>query len=485
MTIKKIPLLIFLSAIPFPTACNIKFEDLGITIDGIAYMLLAYDTRRYFSENIFDGEYNLWPFPKQIDTDARSNLVKAELNAITGQPTNRDINAGLVPMGKDVNAKGQGCLSYYSRTTFTTKQFDFRNGKLSNQFTIEFFGSTDFFPPVNFNLKTAMFQLDWEKIGYQIGIHAHPLNRYESYPRVHNRSFGQPFHYGGGNPQMRMLFHPSKEWYLEFAITAVRAVNDLINNTGPYNTNAGSFSHLPARFAALPGLSFITGHIFGEKYTVGLATNYMRVVPRLQTSPTNGQDGIKTREQVGSVIAMLFSHLDFDTLDVRSHLSYGEHDQTLAGFSGYVAQSIDPITDKRTWTPLRAVKCYIDFDAKPDKKLRPGLYLAFLKSLGSRKRLDPSMTRNGAPFLERLNTVYTFPGAEFIDTFLRVSPRLRWNIDNVVSLAFELEWNRARFAQGNNDDERAANLETNMRVKKDKKETVNHVRTQFGVWRSF
>jgi hypothetical protein len=87
--------------------------------------------------------------------------------------------------------------------------------------------------------------------------------------------------------------------------------------------------------------------------------------------------------------------------------------------------------------------------------------------------------------LERLNTVYAIGGSEYIDSLLRISPRLRWNIGQVISIALELEWNRARFAQGNNDAERTANLEATMRIKKDKKETVNHVRTQFGVWRFF
>ena len=105
---------------------------------------------------------------------------------------------------------------------------------------------------------------------------------------------------------------------------------------------------------------------------------------------------------------------------------------------GYVVKCLNPDTNEQTYTNIRTMSYWIDFNL--DKKISPGLFGGYTRSLGAAGPVIPSYTNPLTGITESL--VYARGGK--IKYMARLVPRIRFNIKPFV-FGSEIEWTRTGF----------------------------------------
>ncbi len=328
--------------------------------------------------------------------------------------------------GQDTEAHG----AYNIMPIETMIRFDFMGPELncmktSGAIEASFWGQTvlsfgNETPNLSINMLTmdhAYLQLEWPDFALLAGQTTHPIAH--DVPDTVCYNVGMPIVPFAFSPQVRFTYHASKA---DLIFAATSELNWQSN--GPYN-----FITQYIRNGILPNLHAQARIQANELVSLGLGLDVKRIVPRLMTD-----NNVKANEHLYSGAA--FAHLKFEWeryyLLLKGVWAQNGVDYDLTG--GYAVSSINPVTDHRTYTNFNTISFYID--TKRDGILEPGLFCGVLKNLGTTKNIIPSITVDGVT----TSLVYDF--AANVDTVLRVSPRLRYNIDPVV-IGTEIEYTRA------------------------------------------
>jgi hypothetical protein len=97
-----------------------------------------------------------------------------------------------------------------------------------------------------------------------------------------------------------------------------------------------------------------------------------------------------------------------------------------------------PINPQNCWTPMKIASVLADFTFC--SKVEPGLFISYIKNLGSKDRLflNPGYIGGDSFIIFRIR-----PDLDYVFT---ISPRLKWNVDPVM-IGAEIEFTRAAYGQ--------------------------------------
>ena len=273
-------------------------------------------------------------------------------------------------------------------------------------------------------MRHAFITYSTDKLTILTGQNWHPIYVEECYADTIAFNGGSPIDPFSRNPQIRFRYRFGP---IDF-IAAAMSQTDFISD-GPIG-----FSATYIRNAIVPNLhGQIQGNI-GE-HVLGAGVDYKRLVPRLRTNK-----GFKARESINSVGAIAFAALNWPSFIFRAKVTYMENGPDISMLGGYAASTIDEATDRRTYTNLRNVSVWADMAYTKHKKIEPGLFIGYLKNIGSSSTVIPDATDNQGNITDR--RIFGF-GTD-IDNVFRIQPRIRWRIKNII-VGAEYEYTRTSF----------------------------------------
>jgi hypothetical protein len=397
---KKSLLLFFLAYAPLMIFSQDE-PAFGIKFTGYVKTDIIWDSRQ--TVDIREGHFLLYPKPELLDPD-----------------------------GNDINAKASfNFLNIQTRFRADIKGPDALGAKTSGAIEGEFFGMAD--SDINgFRLRHAYVKLNWKTTELMVGQFWHPMFITSCYPDVVSFNTGAPFLVFSRNPQIRLT-----QDIKGFRIIATALSQIDFKSTGP---DGPSPKYL--RNSAIPSLNLNLEYSKkntekGREFLIGIAGNFKRLIPRLQTPK-----GYKTDEGINSLSAEAYMKLGFPKMVVKISGLYGQsmYDYTMLG--GY-AMIRDPDTIKgyETYENLTLLSAWAEI-MTTGKKMQGGLFIGYSKNLGTK---DYIVT----------NPIYA-RGAD-IDYLYRISPRFIYNAGK-FRLAPEIEYTVAAYGTLSGADGKVTDL---------------------------
>ncbi len=339
------------------------------------------------------------------------------------------------PNGKDINERGQSqMVAIESRLRTTVSGIKVNKVEATGVIEADFFGritgSNELKTDSNFEihnifrLRHAYVQLDWKKLTLQFGQTWHPIAVLECYADTISFNNGAPIEIYSRAPLVKAIYRCSHIKLIGAAATQLEFISD-----GP-----DGFSAKYMRNAIIPNLHAQIQGKFGE-HVAGTGIDYKRLRPRIVTNK-----GFKTDESISSIAAIWYLALNFPSVVFRTKIMFGQDAHDYGMISGYAVHTMDPVTDKRTYTNLCAVSAWIDLAIVKSKKIEPGLFVGYAKNIGASKNIILDKVDNDNKVTEK--RIFGF--ATDVDHVFRISPRCRWRI-NKLTLAGEIEYTRAAF----------------------------------------
>lgn len=275
--------------------------------------------------------------------------------------------------GKDLNARPDGSFYLlYSRLGLDVSGPNIGKAKSSAKIELDFRGSGSNF--ALFRIRHAYVNLDWGKSAVLIGQTWHPLFG-DVYPQMLNLSTGAPFNLFNRSPMLRYRYTNSG-WQLTAA--AIWQLQYL--SAGP---NGKSEEYI--KNSCIPEL-FVGADYKGNNWVAGAGMEILSLKPRTQT--TVGQSTYKVNERITS-------------LSFEAHAKYTNNDWMVSAktmlasnltqgcmLGGYGVTAIDARTGEQEYTPFRHSTTWIN--VVYGKKWQPGLFVGYLKNLGTSKALAGS-----------------------------------------------------------------------------------------------
>ena len=140
-----------------------------------------------------------------------------------------------------------------------------------------------------------------------------------------------------------------------------------------------------------------------------------------------------------SWLVIAFASFNWERLGLRLKFIYGQNGDSYGLISGYAVHSIDPYTDKRSYTNTQCLNAWLDTAYKGE--VEPGLFLGVSKNIGALRSIIPSIIDPETG--QKENLIYS-SGLQNIDVLFRVQPRIRWFLKPFVFGA-ELELTGAKY----------------------------------------
>ncbi len=371
----------------FPIGCSVP-----IKFGGYIKAESFWDTRQVVGAA--EDQILLFPEKQELDADCNDINAQGQFNSVAIQTRMRlEIDGPRIK-----HAKSKGIIEY------------------------DFFGKDNITNIMR--MRHAHLILTWKKVQMLAGQAYHPLYVIGVDPRTISFNTGIPIDTFARDPQFRITYTPDPHVSLLFAAsTQLDSLSD-----GPIGKSS---TYL--RNSVIPMLDFRLDTYFGD-HRVGVGIDFMRIQPRLKTNT-----GLKTRERINSAIAIAYSNLKWDSVDMRTKFIFFQNatDQSVIG--GYAVKSVDPNTDKRKYTNLNGVSFWNDTDITKSKSVIPGWFIGIVKNLGARTPIIQSIVDTNGN-VEK--TIYG-DGTDLNYVF-RVSPRIQWKVKNFM-FAVELEYTRAAY----------------------------------------
>ncbi|HSC24961.1 MAG TPA: hypothetical protein VLB80_01960 [Candidatus Babeliales bacterium] len=348
----------------------------------------------------------------------------------------------------DINAKGQGqMLPIETRMRVTMHGPNIHhNTREKGIIEVEFRGNTNGNNSVNLvNMRHAYGQLDWNKSTFIFGQTWHPLNVIELIPNTVSFNSGRPFAVYTRSPMVNYTYHAPS---LDIIVAATSQVD--FDSDGPLGLSAQYM-----RDAVIPNLHFQLKGFYQEHITTGIGIDYQRITPRLVSNT-----GYKVKENLSSLSGIYYLKLQWPKIDIRNTLMFGGNVSNYGLIGGYAVEkrSINPITQSQKYTTTRTLSGWSDWTIIPTDFFETGWFIGAEKNYGSRKQIEHDIIGPDGIVKDRR----IFGLGNDIDTVIRFSPRMRFNIKQ-ITFALEIEYTRAAFGDtritpdGLNDYGRAIN----------------------------
>ena len=278
--------------------------------------------------------------------------------------------------GNDLNAKPDGSLyTMYSRlgvdiagpkigkgiTTSAKVEVDFRGGG-TNYYMIR--------------LRQAYFNLGFGKSSLLVGQTWHPFYG-DVAPDILNLNMGAPFQPFSRAPQIRYMYVNRN-----FQLKATALWQSQYLSVGPSSNQAGATSTQKSqnfiKNSCVPELALNLDYK-GGGWIAGAGVDMTSIVPRTQSE--SEWNVYKVKERITTVSAE--AHVKYSGNDwlLAAKSVLGSNFTQASGVGGYGIKSVDPRTGEQKYSPVRVSSTWVN--VAYGKKLRPGVFVGYLKNLGA------------------------------------------------------------------------------------------------------
>lgn len=317
--------------------------------------------------------------------------------------------------GEDLNATANGSMYLlYSRLGVDIKGPNIGNAVSTVKIEADFRGSGSNFGVLR--IRHAYANLDWGKSDVSIGQMWHPLFGDVS-PQVLNLSTGAPFQPFNRSPLL-MYKYEDKGWQLKFS--TIWQLQYL--STGP-NGKAEEYiknSCIPELYA---GIDYKT-----KEWQAGVSIDFLSITPRTQSVISTAQ-GIVNRYKVSERVNSFTyeAHAKYTSADwfiaAKTLLSSNQIHNSMIG--GYAATDININTGEMEYAPFRNSSTWVNLVY--GKKWKPGVFIGYMKNLGTGENLKGPMYGTGLNLDQLLTTqlqlTYNLPHWKF---GFEYSPSTAW-----------------------------------------------------------
>lgn len=273
--------------------------------------------------------------------------------------------------GKDLNAAPNGSFYLlYSRVGVDVEGPKIGKAVTTAKLEGDFRGSGNTF--ALFRIRHAYVNLDWGKSAILIGQTWHPLFGDVS-PQILNLSVGAPFQPFNRSPLIRYRFE-DKGWQLTAA--AIWQLQYL--SAGP---NGKSEEYI--KNSCLPEFFFGADYQINKNWLAGAGIELLSLVPR--TKSTVNDKVYKVSERVTSLSFEAHARYTSPTLLVAAKTVIASNLTQASMLGGFGVTSIDSRTGEMDYTPYRHSATWLN--VVYGKKWKPGIFVGYLKNLGTTEAL--------------------------------------------------------------------------------------------------
>lgn len=376
-----------------------------------------------------------------------SGYVNHEIYADTNQIVGEAVDEYLFfpeprvfdPDGYDINAKGQlGTATFTTRLRYNKHGSRIGSAEPSAFVEGDFFGNTNLLELGNtpdllnqFRLRHAFGVLEWgenQDKKFLFGETWHPIYVFNCFPDVISFDGGSPITLFARDPQVTFMYCKPR---FDLILSALGQVD--FPSLGP---TGGRGVYL--RRAIVPNLHAQL-KCYAYDHYIGLALDFKRLVPRIVTN-TN----YKAYEHVNSGIASVYCALNGEGWHIWTQYAYAQNANDLGIIGGFAVHTVEPVTDRRTYTPIAINTWWIDTTKRIGEHAEPGLFLGFAKNMGAPKSIIQNITNTDGTIE---HTIYSF--GETIDILFRIVPRFRYFIADLC-IGIEMEYTQANYGTVNN-----------------------------------
>lgn len=345
--------------------------------------------------------------------------------------------------GDDVNEQGQfNMLALQSRLSGVINGPEVLGARTSGMI------EGDFFAQANdnihlFRLRHAFVRLAWEKTELLAGQYWNPMFVTSCYPATVSFNTGVPMQPFARNPQLR-LKHKMGAFDVVVAALAQR----------DYMSRAeGQASSRFLRNSGVPDMHFQL-HFNGSLFQAGAGLAYKTILPRLET-----EQGLKTDAAVSGLSGLAYLKLDLEPVTIKMEAVSGQNLTDMLQVSGFATQTLNPVTDERSYEPLRNLSLWTDIHTN-GKPWQVGLFGGYTRNLGTQNTV-----------LGDADLIFGFGNT--IASLYRISPRVLYYAGK-LRFGLEGEYTSATF--GSSFDDHAVPVDT---------QTVGNMRMLFSVYYFF
>lgn len=315
-----------------------------------------------------------YKFYGQVRTDLFYN-TRSNSETVDGLFYMYPLDENLDPNGHDLNGVGNGNFyTLYTRLGVDVTGPMLGKAKTSAKVEVDFRGSGTTYSL--FRIRHVYFNLDWGKSALLVGQTWHPLYG-DVAPEILNLNMGAPYQPFSRAPQIRYRFTSNN-----FMLTAAAIWQSQYLSVGPKTNKPGETSTQKSQ-------EFMKKSCVPEFY---LGIDYKR--PGLIAGAGLHVSSITPRTQSETEDAVYFVNERVTGISGEAHVKYTKENwlvsaKTVLGTNltqtstvgGYGITSIDEVTGKQQYSPLRTSSTWVN--VAYGKKWRPALFFGYLKNLGA------------------------------------------------------------------------------------------------------
>lgn len=294
------------------------------------------------------------------------------------------------PMGNDLNATPQGNFYVlYSQVGVDVAGPMIGKAKTSAKIELDFRGSgVTYAMP---RIRHAYVNLDWGSSALLVGQTWHPLFG-EVSPSILNLSTGAPFQPFSRSPLIRYRYSARSGVQL----SAYAIWQQQYTSAGPIGR-----SYYYLKNSCIPefylGLDYV-----GSRWRYGLGVEMLSLKPRTQSTV----DGVvyKVSERVTSFSAEAHAKYAYENWKISAKTVLANNLTHANMIGGYGVTSENPITGERKYTPFHHTASWIN--VVYGKKWQPGIFIGYLKNLGTGKAITGEVYGIGTDVDQLLGTFW-------------------------------------------------------------------------------
>lgn len=282
--------------------------------------------------------------------------------------------------GEDLNATANGSFyTLYTRLGLDVSGPKLGNAKTSAKVEIDFRGSGTTFSIVR--LRHAYLNLDWGKSSLLAGQTWHPLFGDVS-PQILNLSVGAPFQPFSRAPQIRYR-HTSNHWQL----TGALVWQSQYLSQGPEGKSQKYIKN-----SCIPEV-YVGADYKSGGFLAGVGIELLSLKPRTQADfliirPGTDEEYYRSYKVDERITTLSYeAHMKYtnDKWFVGAKTVLGSNLTQTSTLGGFGVSSVNGTAGEREYTPIRVSSSW--FNAVYGKKWKPGLFLGYVKNLGTSDEL--------------------------------------------------------------------------------------------------
>lgn len=318
-----------------------------------------------------------YKFYGQVRTDLFYN-TRSNSETVDGLFYMYPLDENLDPNGHDLNGVGNGNFyTLYTRLGVDVTGPMLGKAKTSAKVEVDFRGSGTTYSL--FRIRHVYFNLDWGKSALLVGQTWHPLYG-DVAPEILNLNMGAPYQPFSRAPQIRYRFTSNN-----FMLTAAAIWQSQYLSVGPKTNKPGETSTQKSqefmKKSCVP--EFYLGVDYKRPGLIAGAGLHVTITPRTQSET---EDAVYfVNERVTGISGEAHVKYTKENWLVSAKTVLGTNLTQTSTVGGYGITSIDEVTGKQQYSPLRTSSTWVN--VAYGKKWRPALFFGYLKNLGATKEV--------------------------------------------------------------------------------------------------